>query len=97
MQGTEKQVKWANDIKAKIEEQAEAFRARAKNESAHKVIDFILSIDSASFWIDYRDNDFSNLLHNLATCGLRIKGLDFADNAKMDPKTGEITLGKISH
>lgn len=97
MQGTEKQIRWANDIKAKIEKQAEAFRARAKNDEAHKIIDFILSIDSASFWIDYRDSDFGQLLHNLARHGLRIKGFDFADNAKMDPKTGKITIGKISY
>ena len=94
MKGSEKQVEWASGIRAEMESQADGLKARARNEAALKGIEFILGIEHAAFWIDYRGWRLEDLLRKLVSTGLRIRGLEYADNAKMD-KTGDINLGKI--
>jgi len=94
MKGSEKQVEWASGIRAEMETQADKLRSRARNEAAIKGIEFILGIEHAAFWIDYRGWGMEDLLRKLVSVGLRIRGLEHADNATMD-MAGDINLGKI--
>jgi len=94
MKGSEKQIQWASGIRAEMEAQADKLRSRAKSEAAIKGIEFILGIEDAAFWIDYREHGLEDLLRKLVSVGLRVRGLEYADNAKMD-KDGTINLGKI--
>jgi hypothetical protein len=91
MIGSEKQIAWANDIKAKIE--AEAANYLGKKEAADKMIAFLLSIEYAAFWIENRDDDFRYLFTKLYKNGLMIKGSEFSDCAKCD-EDGNIIYGK---
>lgn len=82
MIGSEKQIAWANEIKAKIE--AEAKPLYGKAECFDRILTLILSIDNAKFWIDYRDRNLRSLLGSLSREGLRIKGLDYSNTIKCD-------------
>lgn len=82
MKGSEKQIKWANQIQAKIAEQAKAYLGR--NEKIDKAVNKILSIDNASFWIDYRDYDINLMLSSLQREGLRNRGFGYSNNIKID-------------
>jgi hypothetical protein len=90
MKGSQKQIEWAEKIKANIEAEAKPYKG--KKAAYDKMIDFILSIDSASFWIDYRSQDFKSLMTDLYKGGLLIRGNDFSDCAKCD-ENGDITYG----
>lgn len=94
MKGSEKQTKWAEEIKTKIETGFAAF-------TAHPVIDkataYVLGIDNASFWIDearYHTDNPIGLIMAFARDGIRIRGLGFGDLAKIDEQTGEITVSQ---
>jgi hypothetical protein len=90
MKGSQKQIEWAEKIKANIEAEAKQYRGR--KEAYDKMIDFILSIDNASFWIDHRDYGFKTLMTDLYKGGLLIRGTEFSDCAKCD-ENGDITYG----
>lgn len=96
MKGTEKQIKWANEIKSQI-------KAGFKKFNPHLIMDkatnYILKIEDASFWIDEARGCTDNpieLVMKFARSGIRIRGLGFGDIAKIDEKTGEIKIEKIS-
>jgi hypothetical protein len=92
MIGSDKQIKWAESIRAN---QAEAFsklRAIAiKSPIALKAVNFVEHIDNASFWIDHRQYSAERMIDLLLTVGLQIKGFAFGNVAIMDTKTGVIT------
>lgn len=70
MKGSEKQIRWAEQIKA-----GKYFidlRNRAKSPIAIKILDFVENIDDASFWIKYRNNAPEEMLEEMATLGLQI-------------------------
>lgn len=87
MKGSEKQIKWASDIKKNIDSQISPLMGKAPH--FVKMLSFISSIDNANFWIDIR-----SLMSALISHGLRIKGLDFSDIAKSD-KQGNISFSNI--
>jgi len=88
MKGSEKQSKWANDIQAKMAKEAENYLGKVA--AYDVIINKILSIDHAEFWIDYRDYSLQYILQSLPT-GIRVKGLGFRNTLKADPKTLELT------
>ncbi len=88
MQGSEKQIKWAQDIKAKMTEEAQNYLGKV--EAYDVVINKILSIDHAEFWIDYRDYSLQHILQSLPS-GIRVKGFGFSNTLKADKKTLELT------
>jgi len=92
MLGSQKQIKWANEIRdgkladfAKLEE-------RAKNEIGQKAIAYVRDNEQASFWIDYRAVSASDMVRNLVTTGLQIRGYGFSHNATMNHRSGEIIV-----
>ena len=90
MTGSEKQVKWAKDIKSNLDFNSIKNQV-AGNDAAIKVIEFIENNEYASFWIDYRDHQVTDLLRAISTTGLRIRGFGFDHKAKVD-QTGQITI-----
>lgn len=92
MLGSQKQTKWAEDIRnGKLEDFAK-LEARAKNEIAHKAISYIRDNEQAGFWIDYRTVSASDMLRSLLTTGISIWGFSHDRKAKLDPQTGTITV-----
>ena len=91
MQGSDKQIKWAEQIKAQI---ATGFHTFTPHPVMDKATDYILNIDDARFWIEiaksYTDNPIA-LVMLFARQGLLTKGNGFDDLAKIDEKTGKIT------
>ena len=88
MKGSEKQIKWAEDIKARIT--ANNFGMETVTEVGQKAIDYIASIDDANFWISYRDRTGVAMLQEMARGTLRIKGDGWGRTAKITPD-GTIT------
>ena len=91
MNGSEKQIKWAEDIKASKMERFNLMREHG-NEMGVKAIDFILNQPNASFWIDYRLNSPDEMIRKLCTTGLEIYGGSFSHSAVLDPRTGVVTI-----
>ncbi len=92
MNGSEKQIKWAEEIKAaKAEEFAKLYKA-VRNDIGTKAISYIESNDNVAFWIDNRDRKVADLLNQLCRGGLAIKGDGFAVKALLDMQTGAINL-----
>jgi len=97
MNGSEKQVKWTEEIKA-----SKNFGQFVKNAKGSKMedfvtkaVDFVTSIESASFWIDYRDYSEVRILDSLAKGNLKPKGFGENATAKIS-QTGEITITEKS-
>jgi hypothetical protein len=92
MLGSQKQIKWAEDIRqGKLEDFAK-LEARALNGIAHKAISYIRDNEQASFWIDYRTASAADMLRSLLTGGISVWGFNFDRKAKLDPQTGTITV-----
>lgn len=94
MNGSEKQIKWAETIKA-----GKDFRqwlGKGKDDAANavlaKAVAFIESIDAAAFWIDNRDRTEQAIVSYLLSGHLQPKGLQHGQKAKIDMATGVITL-----
>ena len=85
MKGSEKQINWANDIKATFVASAQSLLG--KNPHADRAINLILSIDDSNFWITYRENDWRFLLNSLYSTGLSNKGSGYSNNIKADKTT----------
>ena len=84
MKGSEKQINWAENIKA--EKDFNQFLGKGRNEAANaviaKAVDFISSIDSAKFWIDNRNSSEMDIMKNfMSQVGIAISGDDHADKA----------------
>ena len=92
MKGTEKQIKWAEDIKKgmtpEFNEMIEKFKTIIP---AIKVIEYIQALDYATFWIDHRKETVQDLLMQI-TRGLTIRGDKYSHTAKVDQTTGIITV-----
>ena len=91
MNGSEKQVKWAEGIKAAKEDRFATLAAVAKLPAAIKAIEYIHNNQSASFWIDYRLETVDQMLRLLLTGDLHICGTTHDVTAQIDHKTGIIT------
>lgn len=91
MKGSAKQVAWAEDIKAKLKDGFEDFKARAKNAAADKIIDFIQNQEDARFWITYRNYTAQMLIMTILKEGLQIKGNEYSHNATAT-QDGTITI-----
>lgn len=89
MKGTEKQIKWAEEIRDKIETSLPDMSA---SPIADKAKQYLLNLDEAAFWIDHRDRTAMDLLRDLIGGGLAIRGFQFSHRAKMDQTTGIITI-----
>lgn len=85
MNGSEKQIKWAEEIKANIN--VEKFLGKGKDENGNEIIrkavEFVNSIEDARFWIDYRNKSAMQILTALMESGLQVKGFDFETRIKM--------------
>lgn len=92
MNGSEKQIKWAESIIASKQQQFEDLRTRSKSELGKKAVDYILSQPKASFWIDYRTYSPDDMLRQLLRGGLSIYGDNYDHKATLDPQTGIITI-----
>ena len=95
MKGSEKQIKWAKEIKRQIET---GFKKFNDHPVMNKATDYILNIENAGFWIDEARDCTDNpiaLVMKFSRGGIRTRGLEFGDLAKIDEKTGEITIDKI--
>ena len=92
MNGSAKQVKWAEEIKAGKASEFEAIRKAIKNEIGAKAVDYIDSNDSAAFWIDNRERKVPDMLNGLCRGGLAIKGNSNSAKALLDTTTGMITI-----
>jgi len=89
MKGSDKQIKWAEEIRASI---AGRLPDMTSNPIADKAKQYVLAIDRAEFWIDHRDVEPITLLRMMVTGD----GLEAGDRyqrirAKLDAKTGTIT------
>jgi hypothetical protein len=93
--GSEKQIKWANDIRAKVQDDFDNFKTALKdNPAAIKGIEFIENIESSRFWIDHKDFDAQGLLVLFSgELGLDFRGIEYADNARIT-LDGEIIISK---
>ncbi len=92
MNGSEKQITWANEIKASKAEQFAALRSKVISSIGTKALDFIESLDSAVFWIDNRDRSATEMLTSLLRGGLSTKGNQSDERATIDQATGIITV-----
>lgn len=93
MLGSQKQVKWAEDIRNSKLEGFEKMEARALNDIARKAISYIRDNEQASFWIDYRTVSAPDMLRSLlSNIGLSIWGFNHDRKATLNPQTGEITI-----
>lgn len=92
MNGSEKQIKWAEDIRASKASDFAALRSKIIDPKGIKAVDFIESIDAAAFWIDNRSRSVLDMMTSLVRGGLSIKGGLFADKAVMDMASGTITV-----
>ena len=88
MNGSEKQIIWAEQIKA--EKAAELAAKNITNPVMKKGIEFLMSIDSAEFWIDFKEMSSVAMVMDLFKGGLFLRGRNFSDCVKMEQKTGEI-------
>lgn len=93
MNGSQKQIKWAEDIKASKD--FSKFLGKGRNEQANaiiaKAVSFIESNDNAAFWIEYQDSSEMEMLNGLMTSGLLVKGWQFDHRATM-AQDGTITI-----
>jgi len=93
MKGSEKQIKWADDIKANMKPDFDNLRSQlAGNAIALKAINFVENLDLASFWIENRDSSPMTMLNEMVQSGLRIMGCEYSHNAKFNQSNGEITI-----
>lgn len=91
MEGTKKQIKWANDIKSKMcfEDLRKQF---TDNPTAIKVINFVDNLDHATFWIDNRNSDPMTMLNEITRGTLRIHGSSYGHTAKFEQNLNIITI-----
>lgn len=92
MNGSDKQVAWAIEIKESKAEQFAILRSKVISPIGTKALDFIESLDNAAFWIDNRDRRPMEMLTSLLRGGLSIKGNQFSEKATIDQATGTITI-----
>jgi len=93
MKGSEKQIKWAEEIKATMKQDFDTIRTQFEgNIIATKAIDFVESLDNATFWIDNRKSTPMTMLTEIAQGNLRTKGDGYSHTAKFDQTTGKITI-----
>lgn len=94
MKGSEKQIKWAETIKASKD--FSQWLGKGKDEAANavlaKAVAFIEAIDAAAFWIDNRDRTEQAIITDLLAGRLQPKGWQHDQKAKIDMSTGVITL-----
>lgn len=89
MKGTDKQIRWADEIRSSI---ASRLPDMSSNPIADKAKQYVLAIDRAEFWIGHKDVDPITLLRMMLTGdGLEVGGSYQRIRAKLDPKTGTIT------
>lgn len=75
MNGSEKQIKWAEDIKTKMMPEFDNIKQRLSgNTIGIKAVDFVTNIDSAKFWIDNRSSNAMSILMSLQKGSLRLRG-----------------------
>lgn len=92
MNGSEKQVKWAEDIKQdKADEFAQLKERFGKSAAALKAIEYIEGNEHAAFWIDHRNSSVMEILDSLMRGGVQVKGHNFDHRATMTPD-GTITV-----
>lgn len=93
MKGSEKQVKWAEAIKAS--KNFQEWIGRGKDDNANQVlvkaVAYFENIQESAFWIDNRDKSEKHLLMKLFDGTLQPKGDGWDRRAKMDKETGVIT------
>ena len=93
MKGTEKQIKWAEAIKATMKQDFDAIRTQFEgNAIAIKAIDFVQGLDWATYWIDNRNSNPMAMLNEIAQGNLRTRGDGYSHTAKFDQATGAITV-----
>jgi len=93
MKGSEKQIKWAEAIKNKMQPNFEDLQSKVNgNAPANKAINYINNLDNATFWIDNRSNTPTDMLRKLCGHGLKIRGNGYSHVAKIDQVTGKITI-----
>ena len=85
MNGSEKQIKWANEIKAEINMQQLIGNGRDEKSNVliSKVVEFVENIEDANFWIDYRNQSAVGIASQLMGRGLQIKGNNYKTRIKM--------------
>lgn len=91
MNGSEKQINWANDIRNGKAQEFEKLIGAATNDIARNAIAYIRDNECAAFWIDYRDTKPIDMFHSLFKGTLMIEGYSGFITAKLDPQTGEIS------
>ena len=91
MNGSEKQINWANDIKSN-KNFAELRKMVNGNPIALKAIAYVENNEYASFWIEYKNLTAMQMMDRFLTSGLLIKGGEFDHRAKIDKATGIITI-----
>lgn len=92
MNGSEKQITWATEIKESKAEQFATLRSKVISPVGIKALDYIESLDNAAFWIDNRDRSPMEMLTSLLRGGLSTKGNQSNEKATMDQATGTITI-----
>jgi len=93
MKGSEKQIKWAEEIKATMQQDFDTIRTQFEgNALAIKAIDYVQSLDHATFWIDNRNSNPMTMLTEIAQGNLRVRGDGYSHTAKFDQTTGQITV-----
>lgn len=92
MKGSDKQIKWAEDIKASKAADFASLRSKVRDPKGIKAMDYVEAIDWAAFWIEYEKMSAMQIMNVLLRSGLLIKGWQFQDKATMDQATGVITV-----
>jgi hypothetical protein len=97
MNGSEKQVRWAEEIKTG--KNFDKFIRNAKGSKMEdfvtKAVGFVTSIENAEFWIEYRDYSEVRILDCLAKGILKPGGFSENATAKIS-QNGEITVTEKS-
>ena len=93
MKGSEKQIKWAEEIKATMKPDFDTIRTQFDgNVIAIKAIDYVQALDWATFWIDNRNSNPMTMLNEIAQGNLRVRGDGYSHTAKFDQAAGTITV-----
>lgn len=98
MKGTEKQVTWATDIKLDAEhhvlqtcnDAAEAAKTPAQAQVMRSIVDLVLSIDDASWWIEHR-----SAVQGMLTTGIDMDGTQHTERDTSSATERAVALTRI--
>lgn len=93
MEGSRKQIKWAEEIKNNMTAEFEKLTVQLKDSvPGLKALGYIQELNRATFWIDNKGATPTYLLQRLTKGTLQTWGSGFSRKAVIDQQTGQITI-----